>query len=75
MIIWWDISGKRRDIAIAETSRTTGQEEDQDLILANIEKEKDIIIMNAIMNMEEGMNVIIEGILALARRNAAMMKR
>jgi hypothetical protein len=31
--------------------------------------------MNVIMNMEEGMNVIIEGILALARRNAAMMKR
>jgi hypothetical protein len=75
LIIWWDISGKKRDIAIAETSRTIGQGGDQDLILANIEKEKDIIIMNVIKNMEEGMNVIIEGILALARRNAAMMKR
>jgi hypothetical protein len=52
------------------------QEEDRGQILPNIvDEEKDIIITSVITNMEEEMNVIIEGIRAPVQRNAAMMKR
>jgi len=75
LIILWDISGKKRDIAIAEMHNRVGQEGDRDRTLDNIENENDIIIMNVIINMQEEMNVIIEDILAPVQRNVVMMKK